>query len=116
MRLEHERIHLVAQLARLVGEREDVLDRAVVEIEPEPHQPFLGECDERALAMRVAFEQELALQHRAEGRGRVFEVGALSWRGSPKRDHDCAGRFAEAPDLLACRGSSARRVRRRCGR
>ena len=40
--VEDERIRLVAQERELAGEREDVLHRAVVKVEAEPHQPALA--------------------------------------------------------------------------
>ena len=50
MALEHERVRLVTQVRGLACERENVLDRAVVEVEPEAHQPLLAHAHECALA------------------------------------------------------------------
>ena len=69
-------------------------------------QPLLARGDERALAGRVALEQELALEHGGEGRGGLVEVGAhVAARVAEDANHDCAGRFAEASHL---RGAEVR--------
>ena len=59
--LEDERVHLLLQELDVGGQREHVLDRPVVEIEAETHQPALGRRDQRALAARRVLEQALAL-------------------------------------------------------
>ena len=51
--LEHERVDLLLQEADVGSEREDVLDRAVVEVEAEAHQATLGGRDERAVALAL---------------------------------------------------------------
>ena len=43
--LEDERVHLLLEELDVGGEREDVLDRPVVEVEAEAHQPALGRRD-----------------------------------------------------------------------
>ena len=72
--LEDERVHLLLQELDVGGQREDVLDRPVVEVEAEAHQPALGRRDERALAARRVLEQTLALDDGAERRGGLAEV------------------------------------------
>ena len=67
MALEHERVDLVAQLANVLRECEDVLDGTVVEVEPEPHEPVLSRLRERAFPLGVSCEQVLTLEHRREG-------------------------------------------------
>ena len=67
--LEDEGIDLLLEEPHVGGEREDVLDGAVVEIEAEAHQPPLGGADERALALDGVLEELLALDDRAERRG-----------------------------------------------
>ena len=47
--LEDERIHLLLQQLHVGGERQHVLDGAVVEIEAETHQPAFGGGDERSV-------------------------------------------------------------------
>ena len=76
--LENERVDLVAQERDLRTEREDVLDRAVVEVEADPHQPLLAGAGEDLLALCRAFEQQLALEDRGERRAgrRQICVGA----------------------------------------
>ena len=72
--VEDERVDLVAQERDLRAEGEDVLDRAVVEVEADPHEALLARADEHLLALRGALEQELALEDRRErgaGRGEV---------------------------------------------
>ena len=50
-----------------VGRQSDeVLDRPIVKVVPEPQQPPLAGIDERALACRVPFEQHVALEHGGE--------------------------------------------------
>src|SRR5436190_20420422 len=71
--LEDERIDLLLQEADVCGEREHVLDRSVVEIEPEPHEPALGGRDERSLSRARVLEQMLALDDGAERRGGLGE-------------------------------------------
>ena len=73
--LQDERVDLVAQERDLGAERQDVLDRPVVEVEAEPHQPLLAGPDERLLTLGRALEQELALEDRGERRRRRREVG-----------------------------------------
>ena len=57
-----EWIDVVAQAAQIGGRGEHVLDRAVVEVEAEPHQTPLAARDERALALGAAVEQVGALE------------------------------------------------------
>ena len=85
-------------MLRLALQREDILDRAVVKIEAEPQQPFLTRRDERALPGRVAFEQELALEHGGERRRGLIEVGAdVAARIAEHANDDCADRLAKPP-------------------
>ena len=73
--VEDERVDLLLQELDVGGEREDVLDRAVVEVEAEAHQPTLGRRDQRPLAARRVVEEVLALDDVAQrGRG-LLEVG-----------------------------------------
>ena len=72
--LEDERVDLLLEEPDVGGEREDVLDRAVVEVEAEAHEPALGRRDERALAARRVLEEVLALDHRAQCGSRLGEV------------------------------------------
>ncbi len=95
--LEDEWIDLLLQQLYVGGEREDVLDRPVVEIEPEPHQPALRRRDERPLATRRVLEQMLALDDGAErgcGLGEVRLRNALLHRADAP-DHRRV-RLAEA--------------------
>ena len=48
--LEDEGIDLLLEELDVGGERQDVLDRPVVEVEAEAHEPALRRCDQRALA------------------------------------------------------------------
>ena len=66
--LEHERVDLLLEEADVRGEREDVLDRAVVEVEAEPHEAALRGGDERPLARCGVLEEVLALDRGPEGR------------------------------------------------
>ena len=60
--VEDERIRLIAQERELAGEREDVLHRAVVKVEAEPHQPALAGSHESLLASGTPLEQMLAVE------------------------------------------------------
>ena len=53
---------------RLDVHREDgeVLERAVVEVEAEPHELALARLGERPLALRAPLEEHLALERRAD--------------------------------------------------
>ena len=73
--LEDERIHLPLEQLDVGRQRQHVLDRSVVEIEAEAHQPSLGRRGERALAVRRVLEQELALDDRAERSRGLAQVG-----------------------------------------
>ncbi len=123
VRLEDEGIDLVAEAPRLAGERQHVLDRAVVQIEPEAHQPFLTGCDERPLAPCIALEQVLALENRRERRCCRLEIGGDVPPGiAEDTDHDRAGRGSEPLHLSRAkarltdeREAAARRARRFCG-
>ncbi len=50
--VEDEGVDLLLQELDVGCQGEDVLDRPVVQVEAEPHQPPFGRCDERALARR----------------------------------------------------------------
>ena len=73
--LEDERIDLLLEELDVGGEREDVLDRPVVEVEAEAHEAALGRRDERTLAARRVLEEALALDHGTERGCRLAEVG-----------------------------------------
>ncbi len=95
--LEDERVHLLLKELDVCGQREHVLDRPVVEIEAEPHQPTLGRRDQRALTARRVLEQALTLDDRAQRRRRLAEVRvghALLHRSDAS--HDGRERLAEA--------------------
>ena len=94
--LEDERIDLLLQQLHVGGERQHVLDGAVVEVEAEAHQPAFGRGDERALSGRGVLEQVLPLGS-AERRGALEEVrlgDGLLHGADPA--HDRGIRLAEA--------------------
>ncbi len=99
--LEHERIDLLLQEPNVRREREHVLDRAVVQVEPEPHEAPLGGADEHALAIGRVLEQLLALDDGAQA-GRGF---------GEERVRDLRFHRAEPADdsRIAARRSGARR-------
>ncbi len=72
--LEDERIDLLLEELDVGGEREDVLDGAVVEVEAETHEATLGRCDESTLAARRVLEETLALDYGTERGCRLAEV------------------------------------------
>ena len=100
--LEHERVDLLLQQPDVAGKREDVLDRPVVEVEAEPHEPALGGRDERPLAARRVLEEVLALDDGAQR-------GALSLQ---VRVRDALLDRADAPDDGRVRLAEAEHRRR----
>ena len=120
---------VVAQAPQIGGGRQDVLDRPVVEVEAEPHQPPLAAGDERALALGAAIEQVGALEQGGEGArglrqeraGRDAHLrGDLSTRtpsGLPQRG-PVIERISERREASTDRGArasasfAARRIRR----
>ena len=106
--LEDERVDLPLEQLDVGGQREDVLDRPVVEIEAEPHQPPLGRRDERALAARRVLEQVLALDDRAERSRRLAQVGVRdSLLDRPEPSDDRGVRLAEPEDRRSAKLRSA---------
>ena len=75
MGVEDEGVHLLAEVRDVGAEREDVLDRPVVQVEADAHESLLTRRDEDVLAFRRALEQELALEDRRERRGSHGEEG-----------------------------------------
>jgi hypothetical protein len=71
--LQNERVHLLLEETNVGGERENVLDRPVVEIEPETHQTTLRCRHERPLARARVLEEMLSLDDRAHVRGSLGE-------------------------------------------
>ena len=69
-----ERVHLLAQVRDVRPERQHVLDRAVVEVEADAHEPLLAGRDERVHALGRPLEQELALDDRRQRRRCHTEV------------------------------------------
>ena len=73
--IEDERVDLPLQELDVRGERQDVLDRPVVEVEPEAHQPTLRRRDECPLAARRIVEEMLTLDDMAQRRRALLEIG-----------------------------------------
>ena len=92
--LEHERIDLLLEQADVGAECEHVLDGAVVEVEPESHQPPLAGSEERLLARRRVLEQLLALDHGPERGRRLGEERVRDLRPDRRDAADDARRTA----------------------
>jgi hypothetical protein len=88
MILEHEGIDLLLQEPHVCGEGEHVLDRAVVEIEAEPHESPFRCRDERSLPRARVLEEVLSLDHRTQGGCGLVEerVGDLRIDGAGTSD------------------------------
>ena len=117
--LEDEGVDLLLQELDVGCQREDVLDRPVVEVEAEPHQPPFGRRDERALARRRVLEEMLALDDRAQRGCRLEQVrvgdGLL---GRADASDDRGVRLAEAehgrrPELRAAEERETRPLAQR---
>ena len=98
MRLGDERIDLVAEQRHLGAEREDVLDRPVVEVEADPHQPLLAGARDDALALGRPLEEQLALVDRGHRRGGRLEVGVCARGGPGDAGQDRGARDPEPAD------------------
>ena len=107
MRVENERVDLLAQVGDVCAEGEDVLDRAVVQIEADTHQPLLAGRDEDVLPLGGALEQQLALEDRGEGRRSDREEGVGTRDGlRDAGDDDGTGR-GKAPDERRAEGAAS---------
>ena len=102
--VEDEGVDLLAEVRDVGAEREHVLDRAVVQVEADAHEPLLAGGDERLLPVGRPLEQELALEDRGERRGRHREVRVARPSARGARDDDGARR-RESPNE---RGASVR--------
>ena len=113
MRVEDERVDLVAEERHLGSEREDVLDRPVVQVEADAHQALLAGPHEKALALGGALEKELALvdgRHRDGGRPSRY---ASAWEtGSDTRATIGRARVAEAPDESGAERAASEQAQR----
>ena len=90
-------IDLLLQELDISREREDVLDRPVVEVEAEAREPPLGRRGERLLAARRVAEQVLALDDRAQLGCRLEQVGVRDGLlGRADAPDDGGVRLAEA--------------------
>src|SRR3990170_821834 len=88
--VENERVHLLLQESDVRRERQDVLNRAVVQVEAEPHEATFGRRDERPLARCGVLEEALALDHRTERGSGPRQVRADDLRlGTAEPSHDC---------------------------
>jgi hypothetical protein len=108
-------VQLLAQPRDLGAEREDVLDRPVVEVEAQPPQAALRRLGERFAAGHVALHERGPLERRAEHRGRLREK-RLSLRGCAVRDEHGVSALPAGDDgrpwyrLAGERGSNQRLV------
>ena len=78
--VQHERIHLLLKKLDVGGERQHVLNGAVVEIEPEAHQAPFRRGDERSLAGGRVLEKVLPLDDGAELCRNLDEIGVGNLR------------------------------------
>src|SRR5919201_5680438 len=81
---------LLPEQAKLGAEREDLLDRAVVEVEAESCEPALGGLDERALPLGAALQQPGTLGRRREPRRQLGGERGAHPVGAWRPDDECA--------------------------
>ena len=101
-------VELVAELAQVLGERQHLLDRAVVQVEAEPCEAPLGRLRQRPLAIGAAGEQRFALEHGAQRRCALGQV-----RGRAGSRTRCGPRSRREAHRAGSRRRSAARARRR---
>ena len=94
--VEYERVDLVAHKCDLRAEGQDVLNRPVVEVEPDPHEALLARAHEHLLPLGRALEQELALEDRRERGACCRQVGIGPRDGLEHAGHDGCARRPEA--------------------
>src|SRR5262249_14651598 len=73
--LEDEGVDLLLEELDVGRKRQDVLDRAVVQVESEPHETAFRGGDQRPLAAGRMLEEPLALDDRAQSLCSLREVG-----------------------------------------
>src|SRR5262249_44612716 len=71
---EDERVDLLLQELDVRREREDVLDRSIVQVEAQSHEASLGRRGQGAIAVRRVLEEVLALDHGAQSRGDLRQI------------------------------------------